>query len=61
MWKDPIVEETRRLRKKYASMFKNDPDAIFQDIVKRQEASKRKRVAFPGRKPNKPKSEKNIA
>jgi hypothetical protein len=51
MWEDPIVKETRELRKQYASLFNNDPDAIFDDILKRQKASKRKRVAFPARKP----------
>ncbi len=51
MWQDPIVKETRELRKKYADQFKNDPDAIFKDICKRQEQSKRQRVSFPSRKP----------
>ena len=51
MWKDPIVEETRELRKQYAAQFKHDPDAIFEDICNRQEKSGRKRVAFPARKP----------
>jgi hypothetical protein len=58
MWQDPIVKETRELRKQYASRFKNDADAIFEDILKRQTASKRKRVAFPARKP---KPEKKVA
>ncbi len=58
MWQDPIVKETRELRKQYASKFKNDVDAIFEDILKRQEGSKRKRVKFPTRKP---KAERNIA
>lgn len=55
MWLDPIVKETRELRKQYASGCNNDADKIFEDIVKRQGASTRKRVAFPARKP---KSEK---
>jgi hypothetical protein len=58
MWEDPIVKETRDLRKKYASKFNNDPDAIFEDILKRQKISKRKLISFPARKP---KSEKNVA
>ncbi len=58
MWQDPIVKETRELRKQYASKFKNDADAIFEDILNRQEVSKRKRVKFPARKP---KAEKNVA
>jgi hypothetical protein len=52
MWQDPIVKETRELREQYASKFKKEADSIFDDIVKRQEKSKRKRVAFPPRKPN---------
>lgn len=58
MWEDPIVKETRELRKDYATQFKNDPDAIFEDILKRQEVSKRKRISFPARKP---KLEKKVA
>jgi len=58
MWEDPIVKKTRELRKEYASKFENDPDAVFEDILKRQEISKRKRISFPARKP---KSEKNVA
>ena len=58
MWEDPIVKETRDLRKKYASEFKNNPDAIFDDILKRQQLSRRTCISFPARKP---KSEKNVA
>jgi len=52
MWQDPIVKETRELRQQYARKFKHDADAIFEDILKRQEKSDRKRVAFPARNPN---------
>ncbi len=58
MWQDPIVKKTRELRKQYSSKFKHNPDAIFEDIVKRQEKSGRKRVSFPARKP---KFKKNVA
>ncbi len=51
MWQDPIVKETRELRKKYAEQFKNDSDVIFEDTRKRQEKSGRKRFSFPARKP----------
>ena len=51
MWKDPIVEETRKLREEYASRFKHDVDAIFEDIRKRQRESGKKFVSFPPRKP----------
>jgi len=36
MWQDPIVKETRELREEYAEKFNHDPDAIFEDILKRQ-------------------------
>jgi len=51
MWQDPVVEETRKLREQYAAHFKHDADAVFEDIRKRQEKSRRSRVAFPARKP----------
>lgn len=56
MWDDPIVKETRCLRKEYGSRFNHDPDAIFEDILRRQKNSKRKCVSFP---PRKPKLDKN--
>ncbi len=28
MWKDPIVEETRKFREQYASQFNHDIDAM---------------------------------
>ncbi|MBF0231318.1 MAG: hypothetical protein HQK63_17280 [Desulfamplus sp.] len=58
MWQDPIIKETRELREDYASKFKNDPDAIFEDILKRQKTSKTKYVIFL---PRKPKAEKKVA
>ena len=51
MWQDPIVEETRHLRRQYAEQFDHNIDAIFADIRKRQEQSKCKRVSFPAHKP----------
>jgi hypothetical protein len=53
MWKDPIVEETRKLREKYASKFNNDIDAIYENIQLRQMQSKKKLFSFPVRKPHK--------
>ena len=58
MWQDPIVKETRDLREQYASKFKHDADAIFENIIKHQAKSERKRVAFP---PRRPKSKENVA
>ena len=51
MWKDEIVEEVRRIRDAHAAKFNYDIDAIVADARKRQEASGRKTVSFPPRKP----------
>ncbi len=51
MWEDPIVKKTRELREIYAARFNHDPEAIFADIIRRQEQSDRKQVSFPRRKP----------
>ncbi|RJP26517.1 MAG: hypothetical protein C4527_15265 [Candidatus Omnitrophota bacterium] len=51
MWKDPIVEETRKIREQYASRFNHDMDAIYEDIQRRQAQSKKKLVSLPARKP----------
>ena len=32
MWKDPIVEETRRMKDEYASKFNGDLQAIYHDL-----------------------------
>ncbi|MBT4138376.1 MAG: hypothetical protein HOE48_10685 [Candidatus Latescibacteria bacterium] len=53
MWKDPIVEETRKLREEYAAKFNHDIDAIYEDIQKRQIQSAQKPVSFPPRRPTK--------
>lgn len=37
MWEDEIVEEVRRARDEYVARFNYDLDAIFNDIVQRQE------------------------
>ena len=51
MWKDPIVEDTRELREKYAQQFNHDFDAIFKDIQKRQKKKDKALVSLPARKP----------
>lgn len=53
MWKDPIIEETRKLREQYASKFNHNIDAIYEDIKRRQALSSKKAVSFPARKPSK--------
>lgn len=51
MWRDPIVEETRKRRDEYAAEFNHNPDAIFDDIRKRQREAGKRLVSFPARKP----------
>ena len=51
MKRDPIVEETRKLREEYAAKFGHNPDAIFDDICKRQSMEGKNLVTFPPRKP----------
>ena len=51
MWKDPIVEEVRRLRDQYAGQLGYDIKLIFQDIQKRQTQVGKKLVSFPPRTP----------
>lgn len=36
MWKDPIVEEVRRVREEYAARFGFDLDAIYRDLKARE-------------------------
>jgi hypothetical protein len=58
MWKDPVVEKTRKLREEYAANLGHDPDAIFEDIRKRQERSERKVVR---KSPRRTKTKKSTA
>jgi hypothetical protein len=51
MWKDPIIEEVRRLRDQYAAQLGYDIKRIFQDIQKRQALAGKKTVSFPPRSP----------
>lgn len=51
MWRDPVVEETRGLRDKYAAGLNHDPDAIYDDIRNRQKTPGRKVVSLPSRRP----------
>jgi hypothetical protein len=51
MWQDPIVKEIRELREEYAEKFNHDPEAIFDDILKRQNQPDKKLVSLPPRKP----------
>mgnify|MGYP001387279031 CR=1 FL=1 len=46
MWKDPIVEEVRKVRKERAAKFNFDIKAIAEDARKRQNNSNHKVVSF---------------
>ena len=51
MWKDPIVEEVRRVRQAHAARFNYDLDAIVRDLREQQEKSGRKVVSLPPKRP----------
>ncbi len=51
MYRDPIVEQTRKLREEYAARFNFELDAICDDLMKRQRASDRKLI---NRNPKRP-------
>jgi len=53
MKRDPVIEETRKLRRQYAAQFGYDTNAIFDDIIKRQNQSGKNLVTLPHRKPSK--------
>ena len=50
MWRDPIVEEIRKIREEHAARFNYDIDAIVADIRKRQEEGGHKVVSLPPRR-----------
>lgn len=50
MWRDPIVEEIRKIREEHAARFNYDIDAIVADISKRQEEGGYKVVSLPPRR-----------
>ncbi len=51
MWEDPIVAEIHKWREEYAAKFNYDVEAICEDLRQRQEASGRKSVTLPPKKP----------
>lgn len=53
MWKDPIVEEVRKIRHQHAKRFNYDLRAIVDDLRKQQEQSGRKYVKFEPRRSSK--------
>jgi hypothetical protein len=51
MWKDEIVEETRRERKAYAAKFNYDLEAMYRDLKEKERQSKRPMVSLPPKPP----------
>ena len=52
MWKDPIVEEIRKVRDEHAAKFNYDLDAIIADVREQQRKSGRKVVSLPPKRPS---------
>ncbi len=50
MWKDPVVEEVRRIRDEYARSFEYDLGKICEDLRRQQAESGRKVVTLPPKK-----------
>ena len=46
MYKDPIVEEVRKHRQRWAAKFNYDLDAMFADIRRSEAAARRRGVKF---------------
>ena len=52
MWKDPVVEEVRRIRDAHAAKFGYDLRAIFEDLKRQEKECGHKVVSFPPRRPS---------
>lgn len=51
MWKDEIVEETRRQRQAYAAKFNYDLEAMYRDLKEKQQQSRRPLVSLSPKQP----------
>lgn len=49
MWRDTIVDETRKAREEYAAKFNYDLEAIYRDLKEKEEKSEREVVSLPPR------------
>lgn len=47
MWRDPIVEEVRKIREAHARKFNYDLQAIYRDIKEREKSSGREFNSLP--------------
>lgn len=52
MWKDPIVEEIRRIRDAHAAKFGYDLQAIYEDLKRQERESGHEIVSFPPKRPS---------
>ena len=50
MWKDPVVEEVRKIRDDYARSFDYDLGRICEDLRKQQAESGRETITLPPKK-----------
>jgi hypothetical protein len=50
MWRDPIVEEVRRVREQHAARFDYDLSKICQDLKQQEKRSRRKVVSLSHRR-----------
>jgi hypothetical protein len=53
MFRDPIVEEVRRVRQEHAERFDFDLRRIAADLIEKQKQSGRKLVSYPAKSPRK--------
>lgn len=51
MWRDTIVDETRKAREEYAAKFNYDLEAIYRDLKEREDQSEREVVSLLPREP----------
>ena len=51
MWKDEIVEETRRARQAFAAKFNYDLEAMYRDLKEKEQQSKRRTVSLSPKQP----------
>lgn len=50
MWRDPVVEEVRKLRDEYAKQFDYDLKRIFQDLQEQERQGDREVVSLKPRR-----------
>jgi hypothetical protein len=51
MWKDEIVEETRKTREEYAAKFNYELEAIYVDLKEQEKRSQHQVVSLSPKKP----------